>query len=232
MLFFNMILVLVFICVTGCEDNSNRIPDIEYDRSTPENTVLGYLKAIDDEEFDEMQTYWIDGGIGFFKQDDPEYRKNVEEGFEKSSLNFSNVETTILSQNEDEAVFGIDSDVRFETRIEITHSHLRMYSKLLKVGENWLLESMMECEFLADELRELRSSVWSIKSYGELDSDYYDIDTVEEIRSVTVDDGAVNLYRYFMDNPQYPQGHLLRPYNITRSGTVEPSSSIMSDWCE
>jgi len=121
------ILILALIGVIGCSDSNG-----------PENTVRGFIAAIEDKDIDKMASYCTTEYIETRDLD------NFEEQTEGASVKYSNISTEIVEQNE----YDAEINVRYHYQINIEHKtggggfsgNTAATFFLIKVDDSWLTD--------------------------------------------------------------------------------------------
>ena len=133
-----LVLVLALAGVVGCGGGGGS--DGSGDALSPEDTVRKSLEAMDDEDFDKSYSYWV---VNEEQTEGLEAAKSMLEG---ASIEVSNIKTTLISENSNEAAVKVSYDIWFDMMGKSDKRSEEDSMHLVKVDGKWLIESVEEEE--------------------------------------------------------------------------------------
>ncbi|NQT72196.1 MAG: hypothetical protein HQ553_05420 [Chloroflexi bacterium] len=240
LLFVCVVLISVLMSVVGCDNGGDTptptdIPTanetsmststptqtIANDASSPEDTVRGFFAAIQDMNPEKMASFCTEDYAEEFGLEDS------EEPPEGMAFKFSNISTEVVEQGEHDAKVNVSYDYQINIEGEVSGNTSATFL-LTKVDDSWLIdgdssdsnESEVPEEAYNTELKNVRLAVAVLMAdagVSQLDADYFEVDTYEEVHNVTAGGGAYSIDDYLDISPEES---LRQAYDIAKDGTV------------
>ncbi|NQT72474.1 MAG: hypothetical protein HQ553_06850 [Chloroflexi bacterium] len=225
-LLISVILMLALVGAIGC--GSNGTPDSNYDVSDAEDTIRGFILALESSNYDKIANHFLT----------PDDFLPDKEGWESLFddvifVKHSNIETTLLLKSKTNTTVGVIYDVEVEVKGSETRNNVQQdIYELEKVDSEWLIVDIYGCNIWDTEMKNMRLAVTALMAdagVSELAQDYYEVNSYEDAQNVTAGDSPRRLTDY-LDVFE----SLDLSYDINRNGGVSYSSgsTAISDWCQ